>query len=61
MQRKQAELEAKKREYKDGYWNVNTVILGGLGKEPEISGTLYKIYAVYIKYLCFNGTCFFGD
>lgn len=33
-----AELAAKKKEYKDGFWNVDTINLGGLGKDPEVNG-----------------------
>ncbi|PVD19306.1 hypothetical protein C0Q70_19793 [Pomacea canaliculata] len=30
------ELRAQKTEFKEGMWNVNSVMLGGLGKDPEL-------------------------
>lgn len=32
------ELRAQKTEFKEGMWNVNSVMLGGLGKDPELQG-----------------------
>ncbi|XP_046358594.2 coiled-coil domain-containing protein 87-like [Haliotis rufescens] len=34
--RKVEELKALKTEYKEGFWNVNSVLLGGLGKDPGL-------------------------
>ncbi|KAL0963002.1 hypothetical protein UPYG_G00348240 [Umbra pygmaea] len=31
-------LKGQKQEYVTGLWNVNTVLLGGLGKDPELEG-----------------------
>ena len=28
-----------KSTYESGYWNVNSVALGGLGKDPDVDGT----------------------
>lgn len=36
---KLAELRALKSEYQTGLWNVNSVMLGGLGKDPDIENT----------------------
>lgn len=33
-----AELRSLKSDFKPGVWNVNAVLLGGLGKEPEVDG-----------------------
>ncbi|KAH9488553.1 hypothetical protein Btru_061809 [Bulinus truncatus] len=33
---KLAELKSLKSEYKDGFWNPNTVLMGGLGKDPAL-------------------------
>ena len=30
------ELRAAKTQYRDGYWNCNAVLLGGLGKDPDV-------------------------
>ena len=32
------ELKSRKSEYKPGMWNVNTVLMGGLGNDPEFEG-----------------------
>ncbi len=32
------ELRAKKSVYEEGMWNVNSVFMGGLGKDPELPG-----------------------
>ena len=37
-QAKLDELRTKKSEYQPGVWNVNTVLLGGLGKDPPLEG-----------------------
>ena len=33
-----AEIRKLKEHYDTGYWNANSVLLGGLGKYPEIAG-----------------------
>ncbi|XP_065059717.1 coiled-coil domain-containing protein 87-like isoform X2 [Rhopilema esculentum] len=33
---RQAKLQADKSKYNEGFWNVNTILLGGLGKEPDL-------------------------
>ncbi|XP_074605915.1 coiled-coil domain-containing protein 87-like [Acropora palmata] len=35
-EKKLAELRSLKSDFKPGVWNVNAVLLGGLGKEPEV-------------------------
>lgn len=35
--RKMAELRTIKTEYKEGFWNANSVLMGGLGKDPELA------------------------
>lgn len=37
-ERKLAELKLLKTDYKPGVWNVNSVLMGGLGNEPEVNG-----------------------
>ena len=32
------ELKSQKSNFTPGVWNVNTVLMGGLGNEPEIDG-----------------------
>ena len=41
------EIRAQKTEYQEGFWNVNSVMLGGLGRDPNIEGelTLSPYYA----------------
>ena len=34
---KRQKLHQQKRHYKDGMWNVNSVTMGGLGGEPDMS------------------------
>lgn len=36
-ERKMEELRAVKTEYKQGLWNVNSVLMGGLGKDPTLN------------------------
>lgn len=36
--RKLNEMRVKKQEYTTGQWNVQTVLLGGLGKDPDVEG-----------------------
>ena len=38
LQEKLAELQAQKKQYQTGFWNVNTILLGGLGKTPVVDG-----------------------
>lgn len=33
-------MKTQKNEYKEGFWNVNTVLLGGLGKDPVLEGKI---------------------
>ena len=33
-----SELKAKKTDYKTGFWNANSVLLGGLGQDPIVNG-----------------------
>ena len=35
-----AKLTKKKYSYTTGQWNVNTVAMGGLGKEPDLTAEL---------------------
>ena len=37
-EKKIEEMKSQKNEYKEGFWNVNTVLLGGLGKDPVLEG-----------------------
>ena len=37
-EKKLEELKSQKTEFVEGFWNVNTVLLGGLGKDPIIEG-----------------------
>lgn len=37
-EKKMSELKTIKSEYKEGFWNVNTVLMGGLGKDPNLEG-----------------------
>lgn len=36
--KKLSELRTKKQEYTPGLWNAQTVLLGGLGKDPNVEG-----------------------
>lgn len=36
--KKLTEMRAKKQEYQSGMWNAQTVLLGGLGKDPDVEG-----------------------
>lgn len=31
------ELRAIKSEFKEGFWNANAVLMGGLGKDPQLA------------------------
>lgn len=37
-EKKLTELKLLKTEYQPGVWNVNSVLLGGLGNEPDVDG-----------------------
>ena len=37
-ERKMVNLRSQKNEFKEGFWNVNSVMLGGLGKDPHLEG-----------------------
>lgn len=37
-EKKLEELKSQKSEFQEGLWNVNSVMLGGLGKEPVLEG-----------------------
>ena len=37
-ERRLEEMRAIKSEYKEGVWNANCVLMGGLGKDPSIQG-----------------------
>lgn len=39
--RKLGELRVKKQEYTAGMWNAQSVLLGGLGKDPDVEGLLF--------------------
>ena len=36
--KKLAELRVKKQEFTPGLWNAQAVLLGGLGKDPDVEG-----------------------
>lgn len=36
--KKLGELRVKKQEYTPGMWNAQAVLLGGLGKDPDVEG-----------------------
>ena len=44
FEERQAQLQADKSKYNDGFWNVNTILLGGLGKEPDVDGKYLNFY-----------------
>lgn len=37
------EMRSKKQEYTSGMWNAQTVLLGGLGKDPDVEGRIYVL------------------
>jgi hypothetical protein len=37
-EKKMKALQEQKAEFQEGFWNVNSVLLGGLGKDPVIEG-----------------------
>lgn len=43
-EKKLAELKSIKTEYQPGVWNVNAILLGGLGNEPDVDGKLLCHY-----------------
>lgn len=38
QEKKLNELRDQKTVYKNGLWNVNSVLMGGLGKDPQLDG-----------------------
>ena len=40
-EKKLEEMKSQKNEYNEGFWNVNTVMLGGLGKDPVVEGMIW--------------------
>jgi len=38
--KKLAELRNEKQQYQPGMWNAQAVLLGGLGKDPDVEGRL---------------------
>lgn len=38
-QKKLQELKKEKTKFEEGMWNVNTVFMGGLGRDPHVEGT----------------------
>ena len=36
--KRKEELRAEKKKYKEGFWNVQCVSLGGLGRDPCVDG-----------------------
>lgn len=42
-ERKMEELRAVKSEYKEGMWNANCILLGGLGKDPSLQDDLEEV------------------
>ena len=39
-EKKLQELRSRKSEYTEGMWNVNSVLMGGLGNDPQLEGKL---------------------
>ena len=37
-EKKLEEMKTQKTEFKEGFWNVNSILMGGLGKDPVIEG-----------------------
>ena len=33
-------MRSQKAEYTEGMWNVNSVLMGGLGNDPQLEGEL---------------------
>ncbi len=50
MQERLNELQAKKDEYEAGLWNVNTVLLGGLGKTPLLERKFLMCNKYYLSW-----------
>ena len=44
-------MKTQKNEYKEGFWNVNTVLLGGLGKDPILEGKMDYL-TLGLQYTC---------
>lgn len=47
-EKKLAELRSLKSDFKPGVWNVNAVLLGGLGKEPEVDGKDLPVCSLFL-------------
>ena len=47
-ERKMEELRAVKSEYKEGLWNVNCVLMGGLGKDPTSPGLCVSCHCLSV-------------
>ena len=41
-------LRNQKAEYTDGLWNVSTVLMGGLGNEPDLEGKYYIVAGFFL-------------
>lgn len=54
-ERKLAELKKEKEEFTQGFWNVKTITLGGLGKDPVIEGLLK--HRGLFSLVCFHCYC----
>ena len=37
-ERKMKSLRQQKEEFKEGFWNANSILLGGLGRDPVLEG-----------------------
>ena len=53
---KLAELRSQKTEYKEGYWNCNTILIGGLGKDPVIEGKQLVPHVTQLTFVLLNDT-----
>ena len=53
-----AKLTARKYSYTGGQWNVNTVAMGGLGKDPELTGGVEQTgQCMFYAYQLHDFTC----
>ena len=52
---KREERYRKKTQYKQGMWNVNTVMMGGLGVDPHSSGSSSE--EGHIQYIMHKRVC----
>ena len=48
-ERKLAELKSIKTEYQPGVWNANSVLLGGLGNEPDVDGKKLSTFREHLS------------